>query len=72
MAEPYRDIRNKHFSAYALWTPETDVALLDAYSRGYGIDALAKILQRSPGAVRSRLRKLLPVTGNEDTEWEHS
>ena len=59
--------------AYESWTPEADLALLAANEIGMGADQLARIFKRSPGAVRSRLRKLLPPArvDSEDTLWEH-
>jgi hypothetical protein len=51
-------IRREYPRAYAKWTEEEDIRLRDGYTQGKIINELAKIFQRKPGAIRSRLRKL--------------
>lgn len=51
-------------SAYDRWTPETDAELLRLRVEGHGVAHIARALKRQPGAVRSRLRKLLDPGGS--------
>lgn len=44
--------------AYAEWTSFEDTFLLQERRRGRTVRSMADALQRTPGAVRSRLRKL--------------
>ena len=52
------EIRKKYPRAYMKWTKEEDETLRDEYLRGKTIGELAKIFQRKPSAIHSRLRKL--------------
>jgi hypothetical protein len=51
-------IQVKHPRAYTKWTEEDEKLLKRKYSDGASIRELSKLLQRQPGAIRSRLRKL--------------
>ena len=51
-------IRLEYPKAYMKWTEEEDIHLRNEYARGKTIDELAKIFQRKPSAIRSRLQKL--------------
>ncbi len=44
--------------AYADWTPFEDAFLAQERRRGRSVRSMASALQRTPGAVRQRLRKL--------------
>mgnify|MGYP001774260358 CR=1 FL=1 len=51
-------IRREYPKAYMKWTDEEDKRLKSEYALGKTITELARILQRKPSAIRSRLRKL--------------
>jgi hypothetical protein len=51
------DVRKKYPNAYAVWTVEDDERLLNEYEKGVSIAELAKVFQRKPGAIISRLIK---------------
>lgn len=51
-------IRRQYPRAYEKWTKEEDVRLKIEYDKGLGIQPLSEMLQRQPGSIRSRLRKL--------------
>lgn len=50
-------IRQQYPRAYEKWVEEEDTYLKSKYSEGLNIQELAGILQRKPGAIRSRLLK---------------
>ena len=52
------EIRKEHPRAYEKWEPPEDNELVDFYQGGKKIDEIAGLLQRQPGAIRSRLDKL--------------
>ena len=52
------EIRKKYPKAYMKWTKEEDDLLRNEFLQGKTIDELAKIFQRKPSAIRSRLQKL--------------
>ncbi len=54
----FEDIRKQFPRAYEKWTPEEDDKLRRLLEKGADVNALAEALQRQPGAVTSRLRKL--------------
>ncbi len=51
-------IRKEHPRAYEKWEPSEDNELTAFYRNGKKIDEIAGLLQRQPGAIRSRLDKL--------------
>lgn len=51
-------ISTGHVSAYESWSPEEDKKLETEYSNGLKIPEISLIHHRTPGAVRSRLKKL--------------
>lgn len=51
-------IRQQYLRAYEKWTEEEDAQLRQKYNEGSGVKELAILLQRQPGAIESRLRKL--------------
>lgn len=53
-----KQVRRNYPKAYAKWTEDEDRRLEKRYTQGKIIRELADILQRKPGAIRSRLRKL--------------
>ncbi len=46
------------------WTGDEDNQLKEAFTNGIKISQLAKVHQRTPGAIRSRLKKLGLITDN--------
>lgn len=52
------EIRKEHPRAYEKWEPPEDNELTAFYRNGKKIDEIAQLLQRQPGAIRSRLDKL--------------
>jgi len=52
------EIRQKYPKAYAKWIEGENNALRDKYLKGMRVDELARVFQRQPSAIRSRLRKL--------------
>lgn len=46
------------------WTADEDNRLKEAFTNGTKISQLAKDHQRTSGAIRSRLKKLKLITGN--------
>ena len=52
------EIRKEHPRAYEKWEPPEDNELTAFYRNGKKIDEIAGLLQRQPGAIRSRLDKL--------------
>lgn len=55
-------IRRRYPRAYEKWTEEEDIQLRQQYHAGVGLSELATRLQRQPGAIESRLRKLGLIT----------
>jgi hypothetical protein len=56
--ERLQKIKSQFPNAYEPWSAENDELLRTSSKKGMSIEALAKILQRQPGAIRSRLHKL--------------
>jgi len=52
------EIRKKNPRAYEPWSDEEDRMLARLYHEGQSVALLAKIFQRQPGAIASRIRKL--------------
>lgn len=52
------EARKKHARAYEKWTEEEDVRLGELYRSGNGAAEMSSELQRKPGAIKSRLKKL--------------
>ena len=52
------EIRKEHPKAYEKWTESADELLKKSFLLNENIDELAKLFQRKPGAITSRLRKL--------------
>lgn len=52
------DIRIKYPSAYEKWSEEQDDILRTCFREGLVVRDIAKRLQRKPGAIRSRIKKL--------------
>jgi len=52
------EIRKEHPRAYEKWEPPEDNELTAFYRNGKKIDEIAGLLQRQPGAIRSRLDKI--------------
>ncbi|QCS48676.1 hypothetical protein FEK30_04080 [Picosynechococcus sp. PCC 11901] len=50
--------RNKYPKAYTYWTEEEERVLKQKFQEGSTIEDLSQELQRQPGGIRSRLRKL--------------
>jgi hypothetical protein len=51
-------IRQQYPRAYEKWTEEEDMQLRQKYHEGVRVKELATLLQRQPGAIEARLRKL--------------
>lgn len=51
-------VRQRYPRAYEKWTDDEDARLKVEYDKSLDIQLLSKMLQRQPGAIRSRLRKL--------------
>lgn len=51
-------IRREHPRAYESWTEEEEARLRKERAQGKTVEDLAKLFQRQPGAIRSRLTKL--------------
>ncbi len=62
----YRSIKD-HPSAYASWTEEEDEKLIQEIKQGLKTKQIAEIHQRTNGAIRSRIKKLNDVIGDETT-----
>jgi len=56
--ERMEEIRQAHPRAYEKWDAEEDVRLGQLFSSGTPVKEIARILQRQPGAIHSRLAKL--------------
>lgn len=48
----------KHPRAYQSWTDDEEKQMLSLLQSGKSVSYIAKILQRQPGAIRSRIRKI--------------
>ena len=53
-----KKIRQQYPRAYEKWADEEDTYLKSRYSEGFSVQELAGLLQRKPGAIRSRLLRL--------------
>lgn len=51
-------VRTQHPNAYNKWSEEEDTSLKTMVEEGKDIEEVAGILQRRPGAIRYRLRRL--------------
>lgn len=56
--ERLAEIQAEHPKAYAPWTAEEDQELTNLHQSGKSTSTIAGVLQRQPGAIRSRLKKL--------------
>tara|TARA_Y100000310_G_C20522708_1_gene734462 strand:+ start:179 stop:1018 length:840 start_codon:yes stop_codon:yes gene_type:complete len=50
--------KKTHPNAYSLWTDEEEKRLIDLFDNRLSIKNISEILQRKPGGIRSRLKKL--------------
>jgi hypothetical protein len=55
----FRAIKAKHPQAYRSWTPEEDAQLRAEVGAQLPVSAIARNHGRQPGAIRSRISKLL-------------
>jgi hypothetical protein len=53
-----REIRQEHPRAYESWTEAEEEQLKQLYKESMSISDIAKKLQRKPGGISSRLKKL--------------
>jgi hypothetical protein len=53
------ELRQRHARAYTPWSQEEDERLRQRHGQGASLATLAAEFQRQPGAIRSRLTKLL-------------
>lgn len=53
------ELRKKFRRAYAPWTPEEDILLLQLHESGFDVPELKATFCRQGGAIRSRLDKLI-------------
>ena len=51
-------LRKQFAKAYEKWTPEEESLLGKSFQEGTDVADLARLLQRQPGAIESRLRRL--------------
>lgn len=65
----FEEIRKTFPQAYQKWTTEEESELITLFNDGVKTATIAKHLQRKPGAIRSRLKKLELL--NDDNETEH-
>jgi hypothetical protein len=54
----FSDVRLKYQKAYEQWSVEQDEFLKDSFQKGLTVSEIANQLQRKPGAIRSRIKKL--------------
>ena len=54
----FPEIRIKYPNAYEKWSDEQEEFLKDSFLNGLAVSEIAKSLQRKPGAIRSRFKKL--------------
>jgi superfamily I DNA/RNA helicase len=54
----YQLAREKNKGAYAPWTEKEDKKLIDLFQDGKSVKTLAKVFERTTGAIVARLRKL--------------
>ena len=52
------EIRNQHKRAYEPWTQEEDTILTENLAEGLNVKEIAELLERQPGAISSRIKKL--------------
>ncbi len=52
-------MREKYANAYRSWSKEEDAEVLERYHAGAPVSDIANVFGRKPGAIRSRLKKLL-------------
>lgn len=62
--------RRNHDRAYKCWTGEEDDQLREAYTRGSGIEQLARDHGRAPTAILSRMYQLGIITIHDTPRWE--
>lgn len=55
----YAEIRQRHTNAYRKWTPEEDEQLLAEIAARTPMSEIARSHGRQPGAIRSRIDKLM-------------
>jgi hypothetical protein len=58
-------VRKKHPRAYEPWTKDEEAQLLKLHNAGESINIISNVLQRQPGAIESRLRKLSDEGGRD-------
>jgi F-box protein, helicase, 18 len=52
------NVRKRYGKAYVPWTADLDAELLMLYYKGEKVTKLSKTFERTPGAIRSRIKKL--------------
>jgi len=58
---PYlEEVRRRHPNAYAPWTADEEARLIERYQAGVSIGDMAQEFGRRPGALNSRLLRILP------------
>ncbi|HDR05407.1 MAG TPA: ATP-dependent helicase [Candidatus Marinimicrobia bacterium] len=58
-SEILENIRKRHAEAYSPWNAALDAELLRLYYKGEKVKKLSQIFERTPGAIRSRIKKLI-------------
>lgn len=53
-----KEVRKTHSNAYAAWTKDMDLELIQMYCEGINVRDLSKHFGRTRGAIRSRIKKL--------------
>ncbi|MBI2314770.1 hypothetical protein HYU93_01795 [Candidatus Daviesbacteria bacterium] len=53
-----KQLRSKYPKAYELWAKDEEDSLKELWAHNKTIKEISSILQREPGAIRSRLKKL--------------
>lgn len=61
-----------HANAYAKWTKEDDVLLMELFSQGATVSALMERFGRNRGSIRSRLKKLTENKLHATQQKEHN
>ena len=64
-------MKQKHPRAYERWTAREDSLLREKNEQGMGIKDIAKLLQRQPSAIKSRLSKYEIIFPEEDVQEEN-
>ena len=54
------EVRDHHPQAYRAWSAEEEALLIKLHDAQVSEDQIASVLGRKPGAIRSRLAKLVP------------